>query len=127
MTTFKEFINEIEVVKVDLRDELLLEHDKYQKIPKTQRTYRIDKANTSSLTQDHAHVYASKNKQIYAVNIDGSGHDGNHGYEIPKRDAEYFRTIGFDIAQTNILENLDYSLVDAKYKVYALIVNTNLN
>lgn len=124
MTTFKEFINEIEVVEVDLRDELLLEHDKYQKIPKTQRTYRIDKANTSSLTQDHAHVYASKNKQIYAVNIDGSGHDGNHGYEIPKRDAEYFRGLGFSISDTNILESLEAEQIKVIDKAYKVGVDT---
>lgn len=122
MKTFKEFYNEIEVTEVTLSDEQLLENKQYQRIPKTQKTYRIDKANTSTLTQDHAHVYASKNNQIYAVNIDGSGHDGNHGYEISKKDAEYFRGLGFDISVDNILESLELEMINSGFKMYRVIL-----
>jgi hypothetical protein len=34
--------------------------------------------------QDHLHIYA-KNNEIAAVNIDGTGHDGHHGFKLPNK------------------------------------------
>lgn len=123
MGSFKDFFNKIEVIEIVFDVEVILEHQQYKKIPKTQNTYRIDKANTATLTQDHAHVYASKNNQIYSVNKDGSGHDGYSGYEIPKKHAVYFRSIGFEIALNNILESIDLNIIDSYFKVYKIIDN----
>lgn len=52
------------------------ESARYQDIPKTQMSVRFDKGNTHTLTQDHAHIFASpkgKGKDLYSVNKDGTG------------------------------------------------------
>jgi len=87
----------------------LLEYQVYKRIPKTSNYYRLDNGKINKSTLKHAAVYANsegKGKELYAVNIDGSGHDGSSGKEIPKRHADHFRNIGFTIADNNILENL---------------------
>lgn len=55
--------------------------------------------------QDHIHVYA-KNRQLFAINRDGSAHDGFHGVKIPnhvrRRAAELFPS--FSWPEDNIIE-----------------------
>ncbi|GAB6057107.1 hypothetical protein JCM31598_02240 [Desulfonatronum parangueonense] len=51
-------------------------------IPGTKNSYRVDPENITTRTIKHSHVYAKpkgEGKFIYAVNIDGSGHDGSSG------------------------------------------------
>ena len=95
-----------EVVVVQLPN-TLLEHGTYKEIPGTKSSYRKDSANTNTNTQQHVHVYAKpkgKGKEIYSLNKDGSGHDGHSGKQIPKAHADYFRSLGYDVKENNILE-----------------------
>jgi hypothetical protein len=95
--------------RVPLAQIKLFEHKVYKLIPGTKNSYREDSGNTNTRTLQHSHTYAKpkgKGSQLYAVNIDGSGHDGSSGIEIPSSHADYFRSIGYRIASTNILESL---------------------
>lgn len=49
-----------------------------------QYTYRIDPPHNSENGQQHVHVML-KGKELFALNRDGSAHDGWHGAEIPKK------------------------------------------
>ena len=51
--------------------------------------------------------------KLYAVNIDGSGHDGSSGTAIPASHADFFRSKGYAIPDDNILESLDPDSVEA--------------
>ena len=112
MKTFKEFMEQQHLskrpyVQVVILPAPLLEYEKYKDIPGTANSYRPDPANTSTKTQKHVHVYAKpkgKGEEIYSVNLDGSGHDGYSGTQIPKSHADYFRKKNFKIKKDNILE-----------------------
>lgn len=96
----------------DGADSNLSEHNVYKKFPGKKASYREDHGNTNKLTIKHAHAYAKpkgKGKELYSVNMDGSGHDGYSGTEIPKDHADFFRSKGYQIDQTNILESITYS------------------
>lgn len=103
---------------------LALEHQTYKSIPGTRNSLRIDPQNTSTLTQRHAHVYAKPNgggKQLYSVNLDGSGHDGSSGTVISASHAEHLRGLGFVIPDNLILESLDVdSLSPEQYEICTL-------
>jgi hypothetical protein len=75
------------------------------------------------MTLRHSHVYAKQNgrgKQLYAANVDGTGHDGSSGRPIPATHADYFRSIGYAIPASNILESVDLDGIDAGH--YSLLV-----
>lgn len=115
--TLKEFLAEATQSKL-----ALFEHEIYKRIPGSKNSYRLDAANTNTKTQKHAHIYAKPKgggKQLYSVNADGSGHDGSSGTVVPSAHADHFRGLGFDIADTNILESL--SLDGMKPGAYELI------
>jgi hypothetical protein len=106
MVSFKEFLAEIEKNKELIN---LFEHQTYKNIPGTKNSYREDPGNTNTMTSKHSHVYAKptgRGNEIYSVNIDGSGHDGSSGKEIPSSHAEFFRNKGYSIPDDNILESL---------------------
>ena len=108
MISFKEFY--INVSPNQMQSKLLLEYECYKLIPKTNKYYREDPCNTSTKTERHAHIYArpkGDGKELYAVNINGKGHDGSKGIVIPSLHAEYFRSIGYNIPVTNILESIE--------------------
>ncbi|MCC5842562.1 MAG: hypothetical protein JJT96_20765 [Opitutales bacterium] len=100
-------------------EKLLLDWNCYQLIPGTRNSYRVDAANTSTMTKKHAAVYSKANgkgKELYAVNIDGTGHDGSFGFKMPKKHAEYFRSINFDIPDSGIIESISISqLLPSEY------------
>ncbi len=105
MISFKEFLNETNASKFIE----LFEHQIYKNIPGTKNSYRVDPANTNTMTSKHSHAYAKPNgkgSQLYSVNIDGTGHDGSSGKEIPGAHADFFRSKGYSIPDNNILENL---------------------
>ncbi len=107
----------------DLAPELILEFITYKKIPGTSASYREDAANTNTKTQRHVHVYAKRDgggKELYSANIDGSGHDGSTGREIPSNHADYFREKGYAIPSNNILEFT--TLDDSSLKVVVIVV-----
>lgn len=81
---------------------MVLEFKQYKNIPGTTKTYRIDSANTNTQTQKHIHVYFD-GKQIYAINADGSPHDGSK-YRISKIDQKFLASQGFKVPENGILE-----------------------
>lgn len=111
MKTFKEFLRESADKDQAFRECVLLyEHEIYKRIPGTQNSFRSDPGNTNTVTLRHSHVYAKpkgRGGQLYALNIDGSGHDGSSGMAIPATHADFFRSKGYAIPDTNILESLD--------------------
>lgn len=72
-----------------------------------QYNYRIDNAMPPT-TQKHIHVL-KKGNELFALNIDGSAHDGYHGVEIPKKVREKLPEIfpGCTIPQDGIIECLN--------------------
>lgn len=92
----------------------LFEHKVYKDIPGTNSSYREDSANTNTKTLKHAHVYARRNgsgQELYSINVDGRGHDGSSGVPISAKHGDYFRSIGYAIPLTNILECLDLATI----------------
>lgn len=83
--------------------ELLLEYEKYKQIPGTNKWYRFDSANTNTKTQDHIHVYQGKNNQLYAINQDGTPHDGSKA-QLGKKEIRFLASIGFTAPTDGILE-----------------------
>ena len=82
--------------------ELILEFKQYKNIPGTTKTYRIDAANTNTNTQKHIHVYFD-GEQLYAINVDGTPHDGSK-YKLSKKDQAFLRDMGFVVPENGILE-----------------------
>lgn len=113
---FKQFLKESSDKDEVLRSRVdLFEHVLYKRIPGTSSSYRQDAGNTNTLTVRHSHVYGKlngKGAQLYAVNWDGSGHDGSSGLTIPATHADHFRSLGYAIPDTNILECVDLDAID---------------
>lgn len=59
----------------------------------------------------HIHIYAKNGKELYSVNNDGTAHDGYHGVQIPDDEANFFRSKGFAIPDSNIIECLSFPRV----------------
>jgi len=113
MFTFKDFFSEL--YEVANEKQMLLEYDCYRLIPGTNNSYREDRINSSSKTIKHSHVYArpkGKGRQLYAVNYDGSGHDGSRGTLMPQSHADYFRSRGYDILKNNMIECINIKELD---------------
>ncbi|MBN1969395.1 MAG: hypothetical protein JXR48_03885 [Candidatus Delongbacteria bacterium] len=120
MKTFKNYLAEIAKMK---RLVNLFEHQTYKIIPGTKNSYREDSADTNTMTSKHCHVYAKskgKGKQIYSVNIDGSGHDGSSGIEIPSSHATFFKSKGYCIPDNNILEG--FFLTESHVQDFEIII-----
>lgn len=84
----------------------------YDKVPKSQMSVRFDKGNTNKKTQDHAHVFARPNgqgKHLFAVNVDGTGHDGSSGKAIPKKVGNYLNNKGYAIPPNFVIESMSLS------------------
>jgi len=116
MKSFKEFLAETQVEKDALAKIELFEHETYKLVPGSKNSYRTDPGNTNTMTLKHSHVYAKpkgRGKELYSVNIDGSGHDGSSGTQIPGSHADHFRSLGYTIGQDNILESIDFSAMGA--------------
>ena len=119
LNSFNDFLAEQEAERryqenfTDLQ--ITLEHVTYKNIPGTSNSVRHDKGNTNTKTQAHAHVYAKRNgqgKELYSVNMDGTGHDGSTGTMISNRHADYFRDLGYRIPDNLTLESISYEQVD---------------
>lgn len=91
-------------------DRMILEWDNYQSFPPTKCVYRLDKANNAIGQQRHIHVFADKahNHQLYAINIDGTPHDGSK-YQLNQKHQDALRKIGFPVPKDGLLEWLDWS------------------
>lgn len=114
MKSFKEFVKEKEE-SIELIE--LFEHQTYKNIPGTKSSFREDPGNTNTMTQQHAHTYAKpkgRGAQLYSVNLDGSGHDGSSGLSIPTTHADFFRSKGYEIDKSGILESINLADLDPK-------------
>lgn len=129
MLTFKQFIEKARSVVsrqafAKGNPQRLDEHKLYKNFPGEKTSYRLDACNTSTMTQRHAHIFAmpdGEGRQLYAVNVDGSGHDGSSGIEISGSHAEFLRRKGFAVPVTNILEQLDPArLNEGRYSLILL-------
>ena len=126
MKTFKQYLSETENKTREIPKLLeLFEHEVYKRIEGPNGSYREDPANTNTLTQKHAHVFAKPNGkggQLYSVNFDGSGHDGSSRTTLSTSHADFFRAKGYDIPTNNILESLDVASLDANgYELILLV------
>lgn len=81
---------------------LIVEHNVYKPFGKTTLTYRIDKGDGSLGHQTHIHVY-SKFGQLYAMNIDGTTHDGSKA-QLSKKAQKILLDLGFNVPKDGILE-----------------------
>ena len=81
---------------------LIVEHEVYKQFGKSTRTYRIDKGDGSPGHLTHIHVY-SKSGQLYAMNIDGTTHDGSKA-QLSKKDQKTLTDLGFQVPKDGILE-----------------------
>ena len=114
MKSFKEFF--YDRIAEEKANQFLNEWNCFSLIPGTKNSYTEHPANTSTLTQKHAHVYAKPKgggKQLYAVNLDGTGHDGSSGTLLSDKHAAYFRSLGYTLPENNILETVSLSQLDS--------------
>lgn len=81
---------------------LIVEHEVYKQFGKSTRTYRIDKGDGFPGHLTHIHVY-SKSGQLYAMNIDGTTHDGSKA-QLSKKDQKTLTDLGFQVPKDGILE-----------------------
>jgi hypothetical protein len=124
MKRFKDFVAESERRDAVEKLTLALEHEVYKRIPGTSNSYRQDAANTNTKAQVHSHVYAKLKgggKELYAVNVDGSGHDGSSGKTIPGSHADFLRSKGYNIKPTNALESIGSEQLDSDTYVLLLL------
>ncbi|MBE6285924.1 MAG: hypothetical protein E7093_05745 [Bacteroidales bacterium] len=86
----------------------ILEYEIYKKFPPTKCVYRLDRSNNTTGQQTHIHVYADKKRhhQLYAINIDGSSHDGSK-YLLSPKHQDALRVIGFIVPKDGLLEWCD--------------------
>ena len=106
MKTFKQFLAENKRERAVTKLTVFFEHEVYKRIPGTTNSCRQDSLNTNTQVQQHSHVYAKLNgggKELYSVNLSGSGHDGSNGIQISATHADFFRSKGYDIQPNNIL------------------------
>lgn len=105
-----------------LENRLLLEWEKYKKIPKTNLTYRYDPGQGKPGMEDHIHVYLGTTKnQVYAINKSGTPHDGSKA-KLSSKEIKFLKTIGFEPPKDGILEwiSLSPNKVYVAYKRFLL-------
>lgn len=84
---------------------LFEKRDTFKTIPGTRYEYRIDPPNGEPRKGNlrHVHIY-NKGKEILAMNVDGTAHDGFHQVKIPKEVADFLKEKGFEIPKDNLIE-----------------------
>jgi hypothetical protein len=66
--------------------------------------------------QDHLHIHSKKN-QLFALNTDGTAHDGSHGAYIPNKVADAIRQHypDFILPPDNLIESVPFD-IDTAYQ-----------
>lgn len=82
--------------------ELITEHNVYKPFGKSTLVYRIDKGDGTPGHLTHIHVY-SKSGQLFAMNIDGTSHDGSKA-RLSKQAQRKLSELGFQVPKDGILE-----------------------
>lgn len=71
----------------------------------TKYTYRIDNPCGEACPGNQRHIHVLlKNKEVFAMNVDGSAHDGYHQVRIPDIVAEPIKQLGFQLPPDNLIE-----------------------
>lgn len=85
--------------------QLLFEYKTYKDFPPTKCVYRHDNGNGTLGQHDHIHVYADSkhHNQLYAINIDGTAHDGSY-FVLSHKHQQALSAIGFTVPEGGILE-----------------------
>lgn len=75
-------------------------------IPGTKYTYRIDIpfGEQRPGNQKHIHVLAKNGNELFAMNVDGTAHDGYHKVQIPQDVRTFLFDKGFSLPPNNIIE-----------------------
>ena len=83
--------------------DFILEHQTYKQFGSSkEKIYRIDKGDGRPGNQTHIHV-KTKHGQLFAMNIDGSTHDGCKA-QLSKKDMKALADLGFAVPADGILE-----------------------
>ena len=82
----------------------------------------------SPVGKTHYEVFYKKNK-LFAINDDGSGHDGSSGKYIPNKPYDFLKNLAIPLRDDHLIEQLDY---DKLYKLdqtmsYQLLVESASN
>lgn len=88
-----------------LDSNLLVEHETYKRIPGTKMYYRKDVRSGRPGDLTHVHVM-SKNKELFAINIDGTGHDRSKGskYQLNNKTIDWLKSMGFNPPANGLIE-----------------------
>lgn len=89
---------------------LILEgKEKYTQIPGTTFYYRKDVpfGEHRKGNQIHYHFFTKDGKELFAINQDGTAHDGCHGIIIPQEIVDFLRQKGFTIPKNNLIESVE--------------------
>lgn len=110
-----EYENDDVILVVDKNDPLfntlsenlnrLNEYTNCQKFGKTNCYYRLDKSNNAVGQKRHIHVFTDKRgrHQLYAINYDGTKHDGSK-YKLNKKHIEALKKLGITHPEDGLLE-----------------------
>lgn len=76
--------------------------------------------------QKHMHIYV-KGKELFAINVDGTAHDGYHNVQIPNKIIPFLKDKGITIPQNNIIECLTTErqhtlLNESRYRLIDIII-----
>ena len=84
---------------------LLLEYNVYKRFGETKLYYRLDKANNAVGQQRHIHVFKDKDGriQVFAINFDGTPHDGSK-YQLTPKIQDALIKLGIPVPPSGILE-----------------------
>lgn len=103
------------ILVVDNKDPLFNELDKkikrldeyanYRKLGNTKCYYRLDKGNNTVGQERHIHVFTDERgrHQLYAINYDGTKHDGSK-YQLNKKHIEALKKLGIIPPENGLLE-----------------------
>jgi len=74
----------------------------------TRKVAVYNPSNINTATRDHYHVFADKkkNNQLYAINRDGTPHDGSRA-QLSKREIDFFNSQDFLVPADGLLEFID--------------------
>lgn len=88
---------------------LIEEHETYKKFGNSPvMTYRIDKGDGTPGRQTHVHVFM-KGQQLYAINMDGSPHDGSKA-KLSKKSIETLKALGVTPPEDGLLEWIEKNM-----------------
>ena len=74
-------------------------------IPGTKYSYRIDRPFGEQKPGNIKHIHILvKGKDMFAMNADGTGHDGCHNVQIPQDVSDFMTKIGFQVPSNGIIE-----------------------